>query len=153
MSNWVTITIDGIKDRKLAALVDALRSVALGEQQPDPTPNIIAAVTERIRTEVRACAKNSVDADEAKIPRSLLPEAVRMCIREMKGRLEMSLTDEELKAWDKDEENLRRVARCELAVTTPDDPSDGNIQQAQPTPITYRPRKEFSQRSQQGLLP
>lgn len=148
MSNWVAITLDSIKDRKLADLVEALRTVALGDGQSDPTPNIIAAVTERIRMEVGACPQNRLDPDTTKIPHSLLSIGVRMCIREMKSRLEQELTEDERKAWDKDEDYLRRVARCEVIVTSPE---DGAPQRPAPSPSTWRPNRQFSQQHQEGL--
>lgn len=148
MSAWVEITVDGIKDRKLADLVDALRTAALGENQPDPTPNIIAVVTERIRTEVGSCASNTLDPNPSKIPASLLAIGVRMCIRELKGRLELALSDDEVKAWDRDEEFLKRVARCEVAVTSHE---DGSVQKVSARPLTYRPKKQFTQQQQEGL--
>lgn len=126
--SWTTITTDDLNDTKVAALVTALRSSALGSGQDDPVEEIIATVIARIRAEVGACAKNEVDSDTTKIPASLKRLGCRMAVFEMMGRLQIELSEDERDERRADIRLLERIARCELAVETPDDPTESEVQ-------------------------
>jgi hypothetical protein len=126
---WTTVTVADLKDRKVAALVEACQTAALGSGQTDPTADLIASAIAKIRANVASCASNQVDADTTKIPGDLFDLACRMIIRSMKGRLEIELTGDERDDRREDERTLERIARCELAVETTSNPTTANAVQ------------------------
>src|SRR4051812_2147860 len=116
MSRWVTITVDDLNDAKVAALIDACRTAALGAGRTDPMPRIIADVTTEIRLAVASCRTNRLDADDTTVPGNLKRLGCRMIVREMMSRLQQALSDDEQRERDNDRDDLGRVSKCELAV-------------------------------------
>lgn len=152
MSNWTAITEADLKDAKVAALIEAFKSAALGSGQTNPVPPVIANVVARIRAEIKGCARNRLDADPAKIPADLKSLACRMIVRECQSRLRLALKDEEKEEWRQDIRYLERIAACEVPVAEPDNPEDGStVQSSAPGPKTWSPSRQFSQRAQSGL--
>lgn len=152
MSNWTPITEADLKDTKVAALVDACRTAALGTGQTDPMPGIIANVVARIRAEIKGCSKNTLDANTAKIPADLKSLACRMVVREMQSRLRLALKDDEKEEWRQDVRYLERIASCDVPVAAPDDPeSTPSTQAGAHAPRTYAPSRDFSLGNQSGL--
>jgi hypothetical protein len=143
---WIAITVDDLNDAKIAKLVTALRTKALGDSQTDPTPRIIQAVVNRIRRKVANNRKNRLDADETKIPKSLKKTAVVLTLAELKGRLEMALTADETKAVDKAEDDLKEIANGD-AIEEPDTPIAAPVQDTVGSPsVTDRRREKLNQR-------
>lgn len=129
MPRWIPITLANLKVAKLSALVEALRTAALGDGQEDPTDEIIEGVIARIRAEIEGCDSNVLDEDETTIPKDLKPLACRMVIREMKDRLEEPLTAQEQTAEKNDLAYLERIAACKVPIAAPDNPqSESEVQ-------------------------
>jgi hypothetical protein len=122
MSRWTSITIDDLNDRKLAPYVDALRTAALANGQFDPSEQIITDAVAQIRSEIGSWPRNILDSDATKIPSDLKGLAVRMVLRDMKGRLEEALTEDERREKQSDENLLERIAAGKRAIAEPDDP-------------------------------
>jgi hypothetical protein len=122
--SWITITLADLKDAKVAALVEACRTAALGAGQTDPIPNIISSVITRIRAEIAGCKTNLLDIDTAKIPPDLKGLAARMILREACSRLQQALTDDEREEQRNDLRYLERIAKCEIPVAATDTPAD-----------------------------
>ncbi|MBI3886153.1 MAG: hypothetical protein HY302_10535 [Opitutae bacterium] len=140
MPNWITITVDLLDTAKAAALVDALRTAALGESQSDPLPEIIGSVTARIRMEIAAGGKTVLDADATKLPPSLKSLALRMVLREGQSRLNVDsalpLGDDEKEEWRQDVRFLERIAAGDITVERSENPEAAPSVQAK----TGRPR-------------
>ena len=152
MSNWTTITEADLKGAKVAALVDAYKTAALGEGQADPMPGVISGVVARIRTEIKGCARNVLDADATKIPGDLKSLAARMVCRELQSRLRLALKDDERQEWREDVRYLERIAACEVPVAVPDNPETTATTQASTVgPATSAPTRKFSISEQDGL--
>jgi hypothetical protein len=152
MSNWTTITEPDLKDAKLADLVEAYKTAALGDGQADPIPNVIANVVARIRAEIKGCAKNILDLDTGKIPTDLKSLAARMVCRELQSRLRLPLKDDERDERRSDERYLERIAKCEVPVAVPDNPETTATTQASTVrPATSTPARKFSITEQEGL--
>lgn len=152
MSNWTAITEADLKDAKVAALIDAFSTAALGSGQTNPVPGVIANVVARIRSEIKGCSKNVLDADPAKIPADLKSLACRMIVRECQSRLRMPLKDDEKEEWRQDVRYLERIAACEVPVAAPDNPeASPTVQNAAPVPSIAAPRRQFSQAGQDGI--
>lgn len=136
---------------KVAALVSALRTAALGVGQGDPVEVIKSQVVDVVRRKVAACRTNQVESTPDTVPASLLPIACRMILRAAKDRLEIELTDDERKQWDKDDRELDAVASCAMPIDAAAAPVAPSVQQTQPTPtIKARPRR-FSGAQQDGV--
>jgi|SRR4051812_15924305 hypothetical protein len=141
MANWIPITIGDLEDAKIAKLVTATREKALKEGQTDPAPRHIQNVVNRIRRKVANKGKNRLDADETKIPKSLLKVGVVLVLAELKGRLEMALTKEEDKALDLAEQELEKIADGQ-SVEDPDDPIVAPVQDTSGSPSVTDCRRE-----------
>lgn len=151
MSNWITLTAADLQVAKVSALVDALREAALGAGQADPSTEVIATVTQRIRSEVAGCANNVLDADETKIPRDLKSLALRMILRELQSRLQITLNDDEREEWRQDIRYMERIAGCEIPVAAADTPETEPTVQSRTirARIATRDRK-FTRAAQEG---
>jgi hypothetical protein len=150
--SWLTVTIDHLKERKVAALVTALQTAALEEEQADPVPAIIASVTADIRRRIKACRNNVLDADATKIPGDLLDIACRMVLRVAKGRLEIELTQDERDFNRDDVATLDAIAACDLPVEATTNPeSTATVQAAAPRPVINAKTRYFDRASQNGI--
>ncbi len=144
---WAAITDEQINAQKLGALVSALRTAALAQGQGDRLDAIQAEVVKTIRRKVAACRTNRVDADSSKIPESLMSIACRMILREGKIALEMELTEDERRQWDKDDRELDKVATCAMPVDDSDTGEAPAVQSTQPGPSIHARRRRFRDQS------
>lgn len=152
MSNWITVTIDNLKNSKVADLVDALRTSALGTGQTDRSTEIITNVILRIRQEVQACKTNIVDSDETKIPKELMPLAARFILWDLKNALEIPPTSQEERDHSDDLTYLRRIASCEVPISIADDPiATPTVQPASGTPRITDKTRYFDDAGECGL--
>lgn len=144
MPSWITLTAADLPVAKVSALVDQLGSAALGTGQANPIPEIIANVTARIRAEIAAGGKTTLDAAPTKLPPSLKSLALRMVLREAQSRLNalgaLPLSDDEKEEWRQDVRYLERIAAGEIAVESTDSP------EAAPTVQSTTPRPSISPR-------
>ncbi len=144
---WVRIEIADLKDAKVAALIEACQTAALGAGQDDPTPAIIADVIARIRAEIAGCRANVLHPDAATIPSDLRSLACRMVVRQCQSRLQIALNEDEREEQRNDLRYLERIAACDIPVAAPD---DGQIQAGTIAPaIAPRPRF-FTKADQDG---
>lgn len=152
MSNWKTITVDDLKNTKAATLIERLGEVGLGEDQDDPTGEIIANVTARIRAEIAGCAENTLDSDTSKIPNDLVSLACRMVYKEMAARVRISLTQDERDQDRADVRYLERIAACDVPVADPDDPDESpEVSQGASAPYMNDRTQNFSRDKQDGI--
>ncbi len=150
--SWTAITIEELKHRKVAALVDALQTAAIGDGQADPVEQLIASVTETIRAHVKSCAANVLDVDTAKIPGDLLDLGCRLVLYGAKNRLEIALTQDERDQKASDERTLERIADCKLAVAVTDDPeTTATVAAPSSTPRINETTRTFSRAAQDGI--
>jgi len=149
--SWITITVDDLKDAKVAALVEACQTAALGTGQTDPTASIIADVIARIRAEVAACRGNALDSDTTKIPADLKSLACRMIVRQCQSRLQIALNEDEREEQRNDLRYLERIAECKVPVAATDDPITDEVQAGAVSPsFTAKPRY-FTRADQDGI--
>jgi hypothetical protein len=152
MPAWISITAADLREAKVAALVDALASAALGDGQSDPTPGVIADVVARVRAEVQGCKSNVVDADSTLLPAELKSLAVRMIVRQLTSRLQIALTDDERTEQRNDLDYLKRIAACEVPISVPLNPlASPAIQPGAGSPRVEEPRRHFTHRAAEGL--
>lgn len=150
--SWQTISVADLKDRKVAALVEALQESALGTGQTDPVPAIISSVIAEIRANIASCATNVLDADATKIPGDLVDLACRMVLRVAKGRLEIELTQDERDDRRDDARRLERIAACDLKIEATDNPeATASIAMATATPLMNEVTRNFTRTQQNGI--
>lgn len=142
--NWITITLADLPVAKADALVNALRTAALGAGQVDPMPEVITNATNRIRMEIAAGGRTVLDADATKIPPSLKSLAVRMVLREGQGRLNalggLPLSEDERQESKDDLRFLERIAKGEITVEASSNPESTPTVQAKTGTPRITPR-------------
>jgi hypothetical protein len=153
---WLTLTLADLSVSKAAALVTALQSAALGAGQPDPLPEVIVNVTQRIRMEIAAGGKTRLSATTTTLPPSLKSLAVRMVLREGQSRLNavgaLPLSEDERQESRDDLRFLERIAKGEITVEEPDDPAaTPTVQAATPSPLITARDRRFTRDDQDGI--
>ncbi|MEZ0256862.1 MAG: hypothetical protein ACAI37_16370 [Chthoniobacter sp.] len=154
--SWIALTPEDIDAAKAGAQVAALRTAALAGGQVDPITDAITRVTLQIRIAVRSCERNRLDSDETLIPGELKSLAQRMVYRELQQRLNVSrtalaLTEDDRMHWDKDITMLRDIARCDLVVSAPDNPTSDGVQAAGSIRVVSGARRQVSRDRMRGL--
>lgn len=123
---WINITTDDLRDTKASALIDAYQGAALGDTQTDPVPRAIEKVCDRIRAEIQSSKKYRVSATPHSIPPSLVELAGNLIAWRMHGRLNvlnaLPITEQDKIDHADDKDYLKRIARGEVTIETPDDP-------------------------------
>lgn len=150
MSRWTVITPDDLADAKVAALVTALRSAALGEGQTDPTPRLTQTVVDQVRRKIASHATNRLDANPAAVPAGLKDLVAELVLFALKNRLEIALTEDERDRNRNYLRDLDRIAAGTDVVEQPDDAIPAPVQSTAGTPaITPRVRR-FSRADADG---
>ncbi len=140
MSNWISISRQDVYDYLAAEQVEAVRSEALGEGQGDPLCAVIADTVCRVRGEVAAYSKNTLDADRATIPPELRGAALALIIEAAQVRLpSLSLSTDQIRMANAARALLRRVAAGAFAVSQGDVTGGGDGEaEASPTVSSKR---------------
>lgn len=125
---WIAITIDTLKEAKVAALIEACDSAALGEGQANRAAGLIQGVVNEIRNAVATCRTNQVDEDITTIPESQRDLAVDLINARLKNAIEQPLTQDERDNVAERRRQLRDIAACELVVDQPDTAVDPDVQ-------------------------
>lgn len=120
--SWIAITTDTLKEARIAALIDACDSAALGSGQANRAAGLIQGVVNEVRNAVATCVRNTVDSDTTKIPASQRDLTVDLIIARLKGAIEQPLTEDERNTVAERRRQLRDIAKCELVVDQPDTP-------------------------------
>lgn len=123
--SWVTFTIDHVRAEAANARIEA----SVANDAHDLTAYFAAisgGVVAEVRAAVASCDRNELDADSGKVP----PEWVGFCALKVLGRFlarpgrlddgtNYALTEDQKQELERRTEDLRSVAKCELAVTKP----------------------------------
>lgn len=126
--SWIAITLDTLKEAKVAALIEACDSAALGDGQANRAAGLIQGVVNEIRNAVATCRTNKVDADATTIPESQRDLVVDLIIARLKNAIEQPLTEDERTNVSERRRQLRDIAACDLVVDQPDDAEDPAVQ-------------------------
>jgi hypothetical protein len=126
--SWIAITLATLKEAKVAALIEACDSAALGDGQANRAAGLIQGVVNEIRNAVATCRTNQVDSDVTKIPESQRDLAVDLIIARLKNAIEQPLTEDERTNIAERRRQLRDIAACDLVVDQPDDAADPDVQ-------------------------
>ena len=149
--SWITITIDTLKEAKVAALIEACDSAALGESQDNRAAGKIQGVVDLVRNAIKGCPSRRVDEDETTIPAALRDLAVKLIIAELKDAIEQELTDYETDsvAWARRE--LTAIRSCDYPIETPDTPVEPEIESGGAVKVITKNPRPLSSDSLSGL--
>ena len=133
MSHWTSLNADDLKAAGLGNVVDKAASTAVGAT--DPVAEEIANAVARVRRAVSG-GGNQLDADAARVPRSLKAVTVRIAFYALCARLRWPLSDDQKSLRDDDTKDLSAIGNPakKTFVETPDTPAGmGEMQ----TPSTF----------------
>lgn len=151
--SWVTIAESDIITKLSGPEISAMKSAALAAGQANPLPEIITQVVAEIRGYVAGCSSNTL-GEGATIPSELLGTAIARIRYELATRLpvETLLTEPRKTANEDALTRLRDVAACRFAIVPPATAAPAEDQAGgTSTPRVCRPRKKFTDRSQDGI--
>jgi len=148
MSNWTSITVDNLKAAGYGDIVDGARTEATGGV--DPVVQEIADAVARVRRAV--ATGNSLDANESKVPNSLLGVTVRLALYGLMRRIRFALSEDQRNKERDDISDLKRIADNKLRVELPDDNGgSGEMQRGNVVAAVNVPRRETGRGRQSGL--
>lgn len=149
--SWIAITVDTLNEAKVAALVDACSTSALGSGQADRAAGLIQGVVNEVRNAVATCKTNRVDSDTTKIPESQRDLCVDLIIARLKNAIEQPLTEDERLNVAERRRQLRDIAACDLVVDQPDTPIEPEVESAGNSPSFGTRDREFTRETQDGI--
>lgn len=137
---WITIEAEDLNDYQVAKIINAARTRALDAGQADPFDAVMPDVINRMRDDIRGCARNKVSATPNSIPPGLRSEAIYLIIEAMQSRLPgVSLTDDMKTLIADAKRRMVRISKCEVPIEAPNDPLNpddvqqgGLIEEVQP---------------------
>lgn len=151
MSNWISITIDTLREAKVSVLVDACSSAAKAQGQPDRASGIIQGVVDHVRRKIASNPSNRLDADPTRIPKGLRDLAVDLIMARLKIAVERALKEDERLAVQRHERDLDRIADGRDTVEQPDEPVPASVEAGTiRSSISARPRR-FGREAQEGI--
>lgn len=118
--NWIAITKAELYEAKVAALIDACDSAALGDNQAERSVGIIQGVVNEVRNAVASCDSNQVDSNPSTTPANLRDLVVDLVIARLKNTLELPLTEDERSNVSWRRKQLDQIAAGDLVVDQPD---------------------------------
>lgn len=152
MPAWITIAAADLNDYLVAAQFSALKSAALGVGQTDPFPRVMADIVERVRREIQACPTNKLSATANSIPPELKTQTCYLILEAMQARLpNLRLSDDQRTLISDAKDFLRRVAQCEIPITTPDDPLAEQVQRTGDIELVTKPTRKATRDKMAGL--
>lgn len=133
--NWVAITIDDLKAVAFGGIIDAAQAAAVGAHDP-----VVEAVADAVST-VRGAisAGNVLDADPAKVPRSLRSLAARSAVFALMERVQMDLSVDQRGTRQADLLRLQRIGEQRQRFEQPDVPAGAAEMQPGPGGETVAP--------------
>ena len=118
MPNWTHITSDDLKAAGHGTIVDRASTTATGGV--DPVAEEIANAVARVRRAVAAA--NAVDADSAKVPKSLKGLTMRLALYALMERIRFPLSEDQRDSRKNDNSDLLRISDRKSLVEAPDNP-------------------------------
>jgi hypothetical protein len=150
---WIVIAASDLDDYLVGAQAEAIRTAALGVGQSDRFARVMPDVAARIRNEIQACSGNLVSATPNAIPPELKTIACQLIIEAMQAALPgLELTENQGNLIRDGRRYLERIAKCEIAVSEPDDPLEPTeVQRNSPMTVVTSSTRHFTRSAQDGL--
>lgn len=125
MTTWIKLQPEDLNDYLVAAQINVLRTKALASGQGDPMLDIIEDVSTRIRAEIRGNPANRVSNTVFAIPPELIGVAAALIIESAQGRIPgLKSNADQIRAANNARDYLRRLAKGDVPISTPDDPEE-----------------------------
>jgi hypothetical protein len=126
---WITLTAADIEARIPSAALAALRE-RFNLDGTDPLAVLIADTVARVRQAIATCEDYVLSADPATIPPELRDDAawIVCCAILLRVPEVMPITDDHRTRLRLAEDNLAKVAACDLAIGTPTTAGDATTQ-------------------------
>jgi hypothetical protein len=131
---WIVITQATLNEAKVAALISACSSSALGDSQDERVAGLIQGVVNEVRSSIASCATNRVDADPTRVPDNLRDLCVDLIVARLKNAVELPLTQDERDNLSWRRKQLESIASCQFVIDQPDDPITPEVESPAPAP-------------------
>jgi len=119
MGNWITLTAEDLRDYLSSEELDALATEALGENQENPLPAILADVAKLVRGSVAAHSANVTDPASGTIPPELKGAAAALALEAAYSRLPgLALSTDRVRLANAARSLLTHVAEGKVEVTS-----------------------------------
>jgi phage gp36-like protein len=129
MPAWVVITSSDLDDYSVGSKVNALRTAALSGGQGDPFDRVMPDVAATCRNMIASNAGNVLSATANSVPPETKTHVCWLIIEALQTRLMgLKLTEEERRMIDRAWQYFRDVAKGDVTVSAPDDPSESEVQ-------------------------
>ena len=120
--NWTALTLEQLNAASLLGVVESMRTQAEAQGLPDPFAVVVPQVVDELRACIGFTRPAALDQDAAKLPRGLVPLALKKVVREMKLALGTALTDDEAREAKVYEDRLALIRRGEWPIEPADTP-------------------------------
>jgi len=123
MPAWIIIATTDLNDYLVGAQASAIRLAAVATGQTDRFLRVMPDVAARIRSEIQACPRNALSLTANSIPAELKTIACNLIIEAMQSGIPgLELTEDQRNLIRDGRDYLKRISKCEIAVTQPIDP-------------------------------
>lgn len=117
---WIVITAANLNDYLVGAQAAAIRTAAVAAGQTDRFTAVMPDVAARIRNEILSCSRNRLDVTANSIPPELKTVACLLILEAMQAGIPgLAMTDDQRTLVKDARDYLKRIAKCEIAVTAP----------------------------------
>lgn len=152
MPTWVAIVADDLNDYSAGAKVSALRSKALAEGQTDPFARVMPDVAATARGYLARGGQNQLSLTANSVPPEAKTHLCWLIIEALQARLPgLALKDEEKRMIDRAWQYLRDVAKGDIAIATPDDPTTPDVQAGSAITVVNAPERRFTRHRLEGI--
>ena len=150
MTAWLTIKAADLEDYQVSALVEALRSAALGSNQADPFDAIAADRIAYIRN--RIAGRVSLSGTASTVPPELKTCACWLILEAMLSRLSMDPEQQQERMISRAYKDLDIAGTPSFPITAPDDAApEADVQSGGSISVVTSPYNQPTRHSMDGL--
>jgi len=118
--SWIVITAADLNDYLVGAQAAAVRTAAVAAGQADRFTKVMPDVAARIRNEIESCSRNRLESTSNSIPPELKTIACHLILEAMQAGIPgLALTEDQRTLIRDGRDYLKRISKCEIAVTAP----------------------------------
>ena len=129
---WIAVSVTDLQNAQAGALVTAFQSTALASGQADPTGPTIAQVSDELLGDIGFSGRYTMDASQGTLVPNLIPPnlkdvCVKRVVRIMRGRLEMSLTADQIQDERTYQSIRTQIRKGQYPIDLTNNPSGSNV--------------------------
>jgi hypothetical protein len=150
MSNWITITSNDVLTVMAGKELEAVRSQALGDEQPDPLDDTISEIVQLVRGYV---AKAYTLSEGLTVPNKLKTATLVLIRDRLVSRLPISdlTTPDRVAQTSAAWRLLRDVSSGTFQIDVADEPVANEVASTSPVQLVTSSRRRFSRETMDGL--